>query len=59
MSHPTVELSTLELFQKQQFEELKQRYAEETRKLRKQKVLLGLGAVAFITAFAVTNGLLT
>lgn len=58
MSHSSVQLSTLELIQQKDYEELKQIYAAETSRLRQKKVLLGFGAVAFIAAFALSFGLL-
>jgi len=59
MSHPSVQLSTLELVQQRQFEEFKLRCTVEATRMRQQKVLLGFGAVAFIAAFALSFGLLS
>ena len=52
MSNSNVELKSLSLFERKEYEELKHYYATEAQKLRQQKVFLGLAVVAFLGMLA-------
>ena len=54
MSNSNIELKSLSLFERKEYEELKSYYARETQKLRQQRAFLGVAVVAFLgvlTAF--------
>ena len=52
MSDSGVNLKSLSLVERKEYEELKRYYSIETRRLRQQKVFLGLAVGAFIAALA-------
>ncbi|QEG23652.1 hypothetical protein [Mariniblastus fucicola] len=52
MSHSSVNMKSLSLVERKEYEELKHYYSIEAQRLRQQKVFLGLAVVAFIGALA-------
>lgn len=52
MSNSNIELKTLSLLERKEYEELKYFYSAEAKRLRQQKVFLGLAVVMFIGALA-------
>ena len=52
MSNQNVELKTLSLVERKEYEELKKYYSIEAKRLRQQKVFLGLAVVMFIAAIS-------
>jgi hypothetical protein len=52
MSNSGVELRSLSLFERKEYEELKQYYTYESRKLRQQRAFIGLAVVSMIGTMA-------
>ncbi len=52
MSNSNIELKTLSLLERKEYEELKHYYSVEGKRLRQQKVLLGFAVVVFIAVLA-------
>lgn len=52
MSNQNIELKTLSLVERKEYEELKKYYSIEAKRLRQQKVFLGLAVVMFIAAIS-------
>ena len=52
MSNQNIELKTLSLVERKEYEELKKYYSIEAKRLRQQKVFLGLAVVIFIAAIS-------
>jgi hypothetical protein len=55
MTHSSVKLKTLSLFERKEYEELKLRYSYDAKRLRKNKVFLGLAIVTFVATLAVSG----
>ena len=55
MTNSGVELKSLSLFERKEYEELKYYYSIEARKLRQQKVFLGLAVVTFVASLALAG----
>jgi len=52
MANSNIELKSLSYVERKEYEELKRYYSFEAKRLRQQKVFLGLAVVAFIAALA-------
>jgi len=55
MSNSGIQLKTLSLFERKEYEELKYRYSIEAKKLRQQKIFLGFAVVSFISVLAMCH----
>jgi len=55
MPNSGINLKTLSLFERKEYEELKHRYSIEAKKLRQQKVFIGFAVVAFISVLAMCH----
>jgi hypothetical protein len=55
MSNSSIKLKTLSLFERKEYEELKQRYSHDAKRLRKNKVFLGLAIVTFVATLAASG----
>lgn len=57
MSNSNLQLRTLSLFERKEYEELKQRYATEAKRLREKRVFMGFLVISFL-AVAASAGVL-
>lgn len=55
MSNSNLELRSLTLFERKEYEELKFRYSAEAKKLREKRIILGFLIVSFVATLAYTG----
>ena len=55
MSNSNLDLRTLTLFERKEYEELKFRYSLEAKKLREKRIILGFLIVSFVATLAYTG----